>query len=325
MGASQRAAAASTACRRSSRGVVARALAKDPADRFPSAGDLGRAALAAAGRSARRGPSATSRAERRRRRAPPQTAATRARAARRRTTARPTSRRPTATTPRPRRAARRGRIGAPAGAPALLAGRASLALAVARSPRWRCSAAATTPPDGGRRARRPPTAAPRAPRPPRRRPRRARSRRGPTAHGRRRAGVGAEPLGRQRSSSLDAKTGEPRRRVPHSGPAAQRVDRRLRLGLGDQERLTGALLRFDAEDAAARGRGDVEIARRAAPSAIADGRGRGVGRRAQARPARPHRASRSCASTRAPSSPRRIDRRRPTACRTSRSARARSG
>jgi len=33
-------------------GVVERALSKDPADRFPSAGDLGRAALAAAGRSA---------------------------------------------------------------------------------------------------------------------------------------------------------------------------------------------------------------------------------------------------------------------------------
>ncbi len=33
-------------------GVVARALAKDPSDRYPSAGDLGRAALSAAGRSA---------------------------------------------------------------------------------------------------------------------------------------------------------------------------------------------------------------------------------------------------------------------------------
>jgi streptogramin lyase/predicted Ser/Thr protein kinase len=33
-------------------GVIARALAKDPSDRYPSAGDLGRAALAAAGRSA---------------------------------------------------------------------------------------------------------------------------------------------------------------------------------------------------------------------------------------------------------------------------------
>src|SRR5215218_4469714 len=33
-------------------GVVARALAKDPSDRYPSAGDLGRAALRAAGRSA---------------------------------------------------------------------------------------------------------------------------------------------------------------------------------------------------------------------------------------------------------------------------------
>ena len=33
-------------------GVVARALAKDPSDRYPSAGDLGRAALTAAGRSA---------------------------------------------------------------------------------------------------------------------------------------------------------------------------------------------------------------------------------------------------------------------------------
>jgi hypothetical protein len=37
-------------------GVVARALAKDPADRYPSAGDLGRAALAAAGRSAATAP-----------------------------------------------------------------------------------------------------------------------------------------------------------------------------------------------------------------------------------------------------------------------------
>ncbi len=37
-------------------GVVERALAKDPADRFPSGGDLGRAALAAAGRSAVAGP-----------------------------------------------------------------------------------------------------------------------------------------------------------------------------------------------------------------------------------------------------------------------------
>jgi streptogramin lyase/predicted Ser/Thr protein kinase len=37
-------------------GVIARALAKDPADRYPSAGDLGRAALAAAGRSAATGP-----------------------------------------------------------------------------------------------------------------------------------------------------------------------------------------------------------------------------------------------------------------------------
>ncbi len=36
--------------------VVERALAKDPADRFPSAGDLGRAALAAAGRSTASGP-----------------------------------------------------------------------------------------------------------------------------------------------------------------------------------------------------------------------------------------------------------------------------
>ncbi len=33
-------------------GVVARALAKDPSDRYPSTGDLGRAALRAAGRSA---------------------------------------------------------------------------------------------------------------------------------------------------------------------------------------------------------------------------------------------------------------------------------
>jgi YVTN family beta-propeller protein len=38
------------------RGVVERALAKDPAERFPSAGDLGRAALAAAGRSISGGP-----------------------------------------------------------------------------------------------------------------------------------------------------------------------------------------------------------------------------------------------------------------------------
>ena len=37
-------------------GVVTRALAKDPADRFPSAGDLGRAVLAAAGRSNATGP-----------------------------------------------------------------------------------------------------------------------------------------------------------------------------------------------------------------------------------------------------------------------------
>ncbi len=37
-------------------GVVARALAKDPSDRYPSAGDLGRAALIAAGRSAAPGP-----------------------------------------------------------------------------------------------------------------------------------------------------------------------------------------------------------------------------------------------------------------------------
>ena len=37
-------------------GVVERALSKDPADRFPSAGDLGRAVLAAAGRSAAPGP-----------------------------------------------------------------------------------------------------------------------------------------------------------------------------------------------------------------------------------------------------------------------------
>jgi DNA-binding beta-propeller fold protein YncE len=37
-------------------GVVDRALAKDPADRFPSAGDLGRAALAAVGRAAPPGP-----------------------------------------------------------------------------------------------------------------------------------------------------------------------------------------------------------------------------------------------------------------------------
>ncbi|MDX6682127.1 MAG: hypothetical protein QOG94_2166 [Solirubrobacteraceae bacterium] len=37
-------------------GVVERALSKDPADRFPSAGDLGRAACAAAGRSAVPGP-----------------------------------------------------------------------------------------------------------------------------------------------------------------------------------------------------------------------------------------------------------------------------
>jgi serine/threonine protein kinase len=37
-------------------GVIARALAKDPSERFPSAGDLGRAALAAAGRSAATGP-----------------------------------------------------------------------------------------------------------------------------------------------------------------------------------------------------------------------------------------------------------------------------
>ena len=37
-------------------GVVGRALSKDPADRFPSAGDLGRAALAAAGRSSAPGP-----------------------------------------------------------------------------------------------------------------------------------------------------------------------------------------------------------------------------------------------------------------------------
>jgi streptogramin lyase len=37
-------------------GVVERALAKDPADRYPSAGDLGRAALAAAGRSTAPGP-----------------------------------------------------------------------------------------------------------------------------------------------------------------------------------------------------------------------------------------------------------------------------
>ncbi len=37
-------------------GVVQRALAKDPVDRFPSAGDLGRAALAAAGRSNATGP-----------------------------------------------------------------------------------------------------------------------------------------------------------------------------------------------------------------------------------------------------------------------------
>ena len=37
-------------------GVVERALSKDPADRFPSAGDLGRAALAAAGRSVASGP-----------------------------------------------------------------------------------------------------------------------------------------------------------------------------------------------------------------------------------------------------------------------------
>ncbi|HUR85726.1 MAG TPA: protein kinase [Solirubrobacteraceae bacterium] len=37
-------------------GVVARALAKDPSDRYPSTGDLGRAALAAAGRSAAPGP-----------------------------------------------------------------------------------------------------------------------------------------------------------------------------------------------------------------------------------------------------------------------------
>ena len=34
--------------------VIARALAKDPADRYPSAGDLGRAALAAAAGEARR-------------------------------------------------------------------------------------------------------------------------------------------------------------------------------------------------------------------------------------------------------------------------------
>ena len=37
------------ACRRGSTSVIARAMAKRPADRYPSAGDLGRAALAAAG------------------------------------------------------------------------------------------------------------------------------------------------------------------------------------------------------------------------------------------------------------------------------------
>ncbi len=75
--------------------VIARAMAKDPDDRFPSAGDLGRAALAAAGRPVAPSPSAWSRS------APPR------RATARRPSSRPTRRRPSSRRSARARAGRR--------------------------------------------------------------------------------------------------------------------------------------------------------------------------------------------------------------------------
>ena len=140
-------------------GVVERALSKDPADRYPSAGDLGRAALAAAGRSAAPGPERNVARGAAAPEGTPQTAATARVEACPRTRARRTSRRP----PRRRRPTRR------AARASAVSRRRCRALARAGVRRAAARRRARRGPARRRRRRRATAARPRRPR--RRRPR----------------------------------------------------------------------------------------------------------------------------------------------------------
>ena len=282
------------ACPRASTRVVARAMAKDPDDRFPSAGDLGRAALAAAGRSPRR----RARARRRPRRG---------RARRRQETVASPDRAPTTavSAPASRRLARR-----PV-APWALAAVPSSALAVRR--RRSPSAAATTAAAHGATTASTHDHAPgrraKPASPPRRR------RRAPDDSYRRRRPVWVTRSGNERLAVIDAKTikrarGAPQRRRPR---------RRRRRGFGELwvvNQTAPSLMPI----------GLTSHRRRAGDPAA----GRAGGRRRHRQPRRVGRRprqprARCCASTRTTHARRPRASSCPTACRTSPSATAPSG